>query len=75
MTNKQDILRTDKKANVEYWDKIDDTISEFAEKMINFSQSDMKSADIVDLTSDIREAVIAILNAYGGDFPYVDEDF
>ena len=71
---------TNKKANAEFWDEIDDyivqSISNIAE---GCSLTDIKNVEdkIYEdgLQAEIRDLIIDFLEGHGGIFPFIDEDF
>lgn len=77
-----------KKANMAYWDEIDDTIVEFIKEIAGFSTSDKKLSfeegeegtefcDVYgdDILCDIRDMVIQYLEEKGAEFPFIDENY
>lgn len=70
---------TDKKANAEYWDNIDNDISDAIQKVADKSGIPINPKKLeeyqTDITSEVREIVITRLQGIDGEFPYVDENF
>lgn len=75
-------ISTNKKANAEYWDKIDNAIGFHVRACIyNTLEYSLGDADeitaqtIEDISKEVGDIIIARLEEHGADFPYVDEDF
>ncbi len=75
-------LRTDKKANMAYWDEIDAVINKHItaciEELKNWSVTDIEVGEdiIFDISKNVEEKLISNLEHWGGaDFPYVDEEY
>lgn len=74
-------LRTDKKANMAYWDEIDEIVNKHITACIkelkNWSVTDIEIGEdiISDISKNMEEKLISNLEHWGGaDFPYVDEE-
>lgn len=75
-------ISTNKKANAEYWDKIDNAIGFHVRTCIynvleySFGDTDEITAQVIeDISKEVGDVIITSLEEHGADFPYVDEDF
>ena len=74
----------DKKANMRYWDAIDNTTEDYLRALLEFSQSSSRLVDedededdvFLRLGKEITELAIKMLEEnFSADFPYVDENY
>jgi len=67
-----------KKANMTYWDNIDDLTEEYVRNMLEMSVPSivLEYDDILTLGKEITDFVVAHLKKeVGANFPYVDENY
>lgn len=68
----------DKKANMAYWDAIDEITEDYVRNMLDMSVPSitLEYDDILSLGKEITDFVVAHLkNEVGANFPYVDENY
>ena len=74
------VVSVDKKANVQYWDALEDSVFECIKGIMGFSTTKIPLTDdelINELLSDgtlkeVTEKIVDFLTEKGGVFPYVD---
>lgn len=72
-----------KKANMAYWDNIDNLAEEYVRELLAFSQSPIKVDEdededevFMEVSKEITELAVRLLEErFGAYFPYVDENY
>lgn len=72
-------IKTDKKANVAYWDNIDWLAEGYLKELLTYSMPNVALEDveseILEMGKEITELAIQMLECRGAKFPYVDQDY
>lgn len=71
-------VQMDKKANMWYWDEIDNICEKFTRELLSFSmpEIDINDDDILYLQNEIRDFAVELVEANSkARFPYVDENY
>lgn len=73
-----EMIKTDKKANTEYWDEMEQACQDTVERIINDIFKLNEDAKI-DISKAVLETIINKCKEYGIDtevaFPFIDEDY
>lgn len=72
-------IKTDKKANMAYWDNIDWLAEGYLRELLTYSMPDVvledEDSEILEMGKEITELAIQMLERRGANFPYVDENY
>lgn len=74
----EEMIKTDKKANTEYWDEMENICQDAVEKIVGKTVNLNDDAKI-NISKTVLETVINKCKEYGIDtevaFPFIDEDY
>ena len=72
-------IKTDKKANMAYWDHIDWLAEGYLKELLTYSMPMVVLEDVdgkvLEIGKEITELAIKMLESHGANFPYVDENY